>query len=426
MVELAVLADDLTGGMIIASKLEADGVVCPLVTEAAYIAGLPASTKAIVLARKIRFAPAEQAREEARTAAAAFAARGARTLYYKYSAAFDSTDQGNIGPIAEALLAATGAERTLFAPAYIDLNLTVYKGHLFFGPILASDSPKRFDPVSPALSADLVARLRAQTGLKVGLLDHQQLGDDPAAINQRLRAQADTPFWIADSVDDRDVATLAAVSRTWPLVTGGDTLAPAILRDRLGDAPREAGSGRRLLPGTRGPEAVLAGSCGAATRRQLDAFEARHPLWRIDLARDGDTPGLVDAILAWAAERLPSGPVGVCTTSDPAGVAAAQAAFGREGASERADRLMASLAVGLRREGVRKLVIAGGETSGAILNALDVRELEVATYDDLYGGYCRSRGGVETTFVLKPGGMGQPDFFFTALDRMREAERALP
>ena len=422
--ELGVLADDLTGGMIVASMLEAAGVACPLVTEASCLSEIPGDPTATVLARKIRLVRADLAREEARMAAAAFAGRGARCLYYKYAAMFDSTAAGNIGPIAEALLSATGAERTVFCPAYIERAVTIYKGHLFVGPALMAETAKRFDPVTPAYTSNVAAMLGSQTRLHIDLLDHQRLGGDLDALNAMLSARSDCPFWVADAIDSADVARLAALTRTWPLVTGGDSLPAAMLRERLGHRSREPGSGRRLLPPSPGYEAVLAGSCGAATLNQLNVFAQHHPVWRVDLVRDGDDPDLAEKIAEWAADRLASGPIGVATTAVPEGVAAAQTAFGRDGASERADRLMADLAARLFGLGVRKFAIAGGETSGAVLKALGMRRLEVCAYDEeLFGGYCHSTAPVPTSLVLKPGSMGQETFFFSALERMREAER---
>src|SRR3569833_1669999 len=187
VLELAVLADDLTGGMIIAAKLEAAGVVCPLVTDAEHIADLPGAPAAIVLARKIRLVPAEAARKEAEIAAAAFARRGARTIYYKYSGLFDSTDRGNIGPIAEALMAATGAERTLFCPVYIDRTLSMYQGHLFAGSMLISDTP--------TTTSDVGAKLRGQTSWRVGLVSHQMLNAEDPPVAAALAARPETPFW---------------------------------------------------------------------------------------------------------------------------------------------------------------------------------------------------------------------------------------
>ncbi len=423
MLELAVLADDLTGGMIIASKLEAAGIACPLVTSTGEFLALPGDPTAVVLARKIRLVAPAEARLEAEAAAAAFAKRGAKTIFYKYSALFESTDQGNIGPIAEALLASTGAKRTNFCPAYVDRGLTMYKGNIFVGSTLMSETAKRFDPMTPATTSDVVAKLRRQTAWRVGLADHQMLTAEAPAIAAVLEAQPDVRFWVMDAIDEADVAKIAALTRDWPLVTGADSLPPAIIRDRRGSAPMESGSSRRLLSGVSGGEAVIAGSCGMATMAQLEAFAERHPVWRIELARDAEKEGLVDSIAAWAADRLRAGPVAIATTADPAGVAAAQAAFGREGAAERADRILGELAVRLRDLGVGKFVVAGGETSGQVLKALDVGRLEVAAYDDLYGGYCYAPGTRPASFVLKPGGLGDQQFLFNALHRLREAER---
>jgi len=425
VLELAVLADDLTGGMIIASKLESAGVICPLVTDAEHIADLPTNATAVVLARKIRLVGPQIARYEAKVAGAAFAMRGAKTVYFKYSALFDSNDQGNIGPIADALMSVTGAPRTLFCPAYLDRGVTMYQGHIFVGSTLLSESAKRLDPVRPATTSDIVAKLRGQTRRSVGLADRHMLNAATPSIGEALEARPDTAFWVMDAIDDADISRIAALVRTWPLVTGGDSLPPAIVSDRRGGAAPQAGSGRRLLPQASGHEAVIAGSCGQATRDQLCAFRQRHPVWHVDLVRDSDNPALVETIVAWAAERLPVGPVAIATSADPAGVIEAQAKFGAEGASERADRLLAKVAVRLRDLGVGKLVIAGGETSGEILEALGVGRLEVARYDELFGGYCHAPGPRPMSFVLKPGSMGDPQFFFTALERLREAERQL-
>jgi uncharacterized protein YgbK (DUF1537 family) len=311
----------------------------------------------------------------------------------------------------------------MFCPAYVDRGLTMYKGNIFIGSTLMSETAKRFDPMTPATTSDVVAKLRRQTAWRVGLADHQMLAAEAPAIAAALEAQPDVLFWVMDAIDEADVAKIATLTRDWPLVTGADSLPPAIIRDRRGNAPVEPGSGRRLLPGASGGEAVIAGSCGMATLAQLEAFAERHPVWRIELARDAEKEGLVDSIAAWAAARLRAGPVAIATTADPAGVAAAQAAFGREGAAERADQILGELAVRLRDQGVGKFVVAGGETSGQVLKALDVGRLEVAAYDELYGGYCYAPGTRPASFVLKPGGLGDQQFLFNALHRLREAER---
>jgi len=423
--ELAILADDLTGGMITASLLEKAGVVCPLLTDANGVHHCSGEPTALVLARKIRLVAPALARNEAAIAASAFRARDARTIYFKYSALFDSTSKGNIGPIAETLLAETGATRTIFCPAYIDRTVTVYQGHLFVGKTPLAESFKRYDPVTPAETSDLVAKLSSQTHWKVGLINHQALRADVDAVRAHVESQHEHRFFIADAVDEGDVSKLAALTRDWKVVTGADSLAPAVMAERREGLGRQPNSGRRLLPTASGHEALLVGSCADATRTQLQSFEEQHPVWHIDLARDAVDDGLVSQIAGWAKERLELGPIGISTNSTPDRVRAAQDAFGKEGASRRADQLLAQLATRLRDLGVSKYVIAGGETSGEILNALAIKQLEVAAYDDeLFGGYCHAGGSHAMSFVLKPGSMGNQDFFARAFARMREADKA--
>lgn len=420
MIELAVLADDLTGGMMIASFLEANGVVCPLVTDPAALSALPPAAEAVVLARKLRFAPAAQARAEARTAAAAFQRIGARRIYQKYCATFDSTPEGNIGPIAEELLAATGAPRTLFCPAFVEWTVTVYQGHLFIGRTPMGESLKRFDPVCPMTSSDLVALLAAQTQHRVGLLPRQALANP---------AFPDAPFLIADATDTTDVANLAALCADWPLITGGDSLAPALARHWRAGRPPAAGAGRRLLPAAPGPAAILCGSCHPHTLDQIAAFPG--PVRRIDLAAEGDRPALAAELIAWATKLLAAGPVCIATSADQAGVAAAQARFGREGAAAHADALLAAVAAGLHAAGVRKFIVAGGETSGAVLGAIGVTRASVSAFDDLMGGYFHASaagaaghatGSAPIAGVIKAGSAGGPDFFARALARLAEAD----
>jgi uncharacterized protein YgbK (DUF1537 family) len=421
MLELAVLADDLTGGMITAAALEAEGVRCPLVTTVDALGRLPGDAEAVVLARKIRLVDPALAREEARAAAEAFKRLHARRIYYKYSGVFDCTPRGNIGPIAEALLQAVGAPQTIFCGALIERDVTVYEGRMFLRNVPLAESPKRFDPVTPAFESNLVEALRPQTSLAVGLLPHRILFRGRAAAQAELARLADTPFIIVDSADGDDIDRVAELVLDWPLVTGADSLTPALAKAwKKGQPQHEARS--RLLPATGGFSAVLSGSCSPPTLVQLEAFAARHPVWRIDLAKDADAPGLADEIARWAVERLPLGPVAVATSGDVAAVAAAQARFGVEGASQRSDQLIGAIAVKLREAGVRKFVVAGGETSGQVMTALGVQQVEVAPLDDMLGGYCHQAGPSPISMVLKPGSYGDPDFLFSALTRLEEAD----
>ena len=175
-----------------------------------------------------------------------------------------------------------------------------------------------------------------------------------------------------------------------------------------------------MLPAAPGHEAVIAGSCAPPTLRQVDDFETRHPVFRIDLVAAGE--GLLDEIRNWTAEHVPRGPVAVSTSADVAGVERAQEALGKDDAAARADRLLGEAAKILYELGVRKFVVAGGETSGQVFNALGIRQVEVGSFDDLSGGYCFSHAPGPLAMVVKAGGLGNATFFEYALERMRRSE----
>lgn len=231
-----VIADDLTGGMETAAMLIAAGIDCGFVTEPDLVASL-GDSPAIVVAQKTRVIPADQAVAKTESAARALLARGARQIFFKYCATFDSTDRGNIGPVSDLLMQLSGAEYTAFCPASPALRRTVYNGHLFLGTELISESPKRNDPLTPMTDPDLVRVLQRQTPTKVGLLAHPLLD---AGLDHLKRAIAEEAargvrYFIADTIYDRDLATLAALTSDWKLMTGNATIVqhyPEIWRAR--------------------------------------------------------------------------------------------------------------------------------------------------------------------------------------------------
>lgn len=241
MLELGVIADDLTGGVKVAGFLEREGVRCPVVTSAAALAGLAADAQAVIVARKMLLLPPEQAAADATRCAQALLARGARRLYYKYSALFSSTPKGNIGPVAEALMALTGVDHLLFCPAFPERGVTVYQGRLFAGSQLLHELPKSRDPVTPMTNANLVEVLQAQTRQTVGLLSYRQV-----RVPKRQRARfvarhvaAGTRFLIADVVEQRDLARIAELAVDQLVTTGADEL-PVFLARRWQDGSRTA------------------------------------------------------------------------------------------------------------------------------------------------------------------------------------------
>ncbi|MAD94783.1 MAG: hypothetical protein CML33_04735 [Rhodobacteraceae bacterium] len=424
MIELGVLADDLTGGMMVASLLESEGVSCPLVTSVNELAEVARSeATAVVVARKIRLVDAALAEKEAVRVVQALQAIGCKRFFYKYCATFDSTEKGNIGPVADAMLTALSEQHTLFCPAFPRYTVTLLNGILYLGKTPLGESFKRDDPVTPMTNSNLVEVLQMQSQRKVGLISREILGQGPDAIEEYIQADDDTSFYITDAADDEDMARIADFALDWSLTTGADALPVFLARAwQQRDRSIRMTEAKTHLSASPGYEAFIAGSCAAATLSQVAYFEQRHPTFRVDLIEAAKRSDYVDHILSWAADNIASGPIGVTTSVDLEGLKITQSKLGRQGAADLADRILGEVASGLHTLGVRKFVVAGGETSGQIMSALNVKQLAVAGFDELSGGYCHQAGTKPTSFVLKAGAIPKDDFFFIAIDRLREAD----
>ncbi|MCY4056421.1 MAG: four-carbon acid sugar kinase family protein [Gammaproteobacteria bacterium] len=424
LLELGVIADDLTGGVKVASLLEEQGVRCPVATSADAVQGLPGDVQAVVVGRKLLSRPAGEAVADAKYSARALLAQGAKQLYYKYSTLFCSTARGNIGPVAEALMDMTHTDRVLFCPGRPERSATVYQGRLFLGTDMLHETPRRYDPVTPMTNSNLVEVLQSQSRVEVGLLNHDTMRAGRAACERYLAEQsaAGVRFFIVDVIDPGDLARVAALASDSALVTGSDDLPVALSRGWRNVAATEP---RTLLPAAPGHAAVISGSCTPRTSRQLARFEAVHPVYRIDLLKAAsDERGVLGEAVEWACARLVHGPVGVATTTDAEGVKRAQAELGQEGASALADDLLGRMSRALYELGVRKFVVAGGETSGSVIRSLGIERLEVGAHDDLQGGYCHRADDDPLSLVVKSGSAGEDDFIGVALERMRMADAA--
>jgi uncharacterized protein YgbK (DUF1537 family) len=425
VLELGVLADDLTGGMMVASLLEADGIRCPLVSSVEALAALdPSTADAVVLARKIRLIEPDLAIAEAGAAVEAMQKLGIQRFYYKYCATFDCTDRGNIGPVALAMLEASGGSQTIFCPAFPRHTVTVFQGRMFIGATPLADSFKKHDPVTPMLNSNLVEVLEPQTPESVGLIPHGVLVQGTQAVQALLAKENAPKLYISDTADDADLERLCEVVLDWPLTTGADAL-PVFLsrawRGRQGVALKP--SQKNLLPGSPGREVVIAGSCAGPTLRQIQHFGEVHPVFRVNLLESQDADACVQQILSWADAQPADQPLAIATSDELEGVEKNQASLGRQGAAALADRILGEVARGLYAKGFRKFVVAGGETSGQVVNALGIARVEVSVFDELGGGYCHQAAPEPVSLVLKAGALGQADFFFRALERMRLAEQ---
>jgi uncharacterized protein YgbK (DUF1537 family) len=412
---LGCIADDFTGATDLAAMLVGGGM------RTVQTIGIPRSRSvtegadAVVVALKSRTIPADQAVAQSLEALRWLQGQGARQIYFKYCSTFDSTAQGNIGPVTEALMDALGADFTIATPAFPDNQRTVFKGHLFVGDVLLSDSGMRNHPLTPMTDSNLVRVLQAQCRRKVGLIDYKTVSAGDGAIAARmaqLRGEG-VAIAIVDALGNDDLLRLGPALKELPLVTAGSGVAIAL----PANFGIQASAGASQLPPAGGLRAVLAGSCSVATNRQVQAFiAAGHPAMAIDPRRIAAGHDVAGEALAWAAPLLATGPVLVYSTADAQAVKAVQGELGVQAAGALVERTLAAVARGLADLGVRQLVLAGGETSGACVQALGVAQMQIGPQIDTGVPWCWGRDGAGRPLhlALKSGNFGADDFFAKA------------
>ncbi|MHB9757694.1 3-oxo-tetronate kinase [Streptomyces sp. BYX5S] len=422
---LGCIADDFTGATDLANNLVRAGMrVVQLIDVPAAGTTPPEDADAVVVALKSRTVPAAEAVDASLRALEWLRAAGAEQIYFKYCSTFDSTPAGNIGPVTEALMDALGTDVTVATPAFPDNGRTVFKGHLFVGDVLLAESGMRHHPLTPMTDSNLVSVLAAQTTRPVGLIDHVTVAAGPEAIGARideLRGDG-VGAAIVDAVSNDDLVRLGAAVRGLPLVTAGSGLAIG-LPANWGIEPSP---GAAELPAATGRSAVVAGSVSAATNGQVRAFLATgRPGFRVDPLRIAAGEDVAAEALAFADEHLagPSdGPVLIHSTESPDAVRAVQGELGASEAGELVEETLARIAQGLVERGVRRLVVAGGESSGAVVRALGLTGLRIGPQIDPGVPWCAAPlpGGDTLHIALKSGNFGGPDFFTTSFDQLAE------
>jgi uncharacterized protein YgbK (DUF1537 family) len=408
---LGVIADDITGASDLASMVRRAGARVVLafgVPEEA-----PPAADVVVVATKTRQAEPEQAQATAVAAARVLKAAGAAQLYFKYCSTFDSTDRGNIGPVTQALLEMTGDGFTVTTPAYPELGRTVYNGHLFVGAQLLSESSMRDHPLTPMTDPDLVRVLGRQCGLKVGLVPLNDVSAGPDAVRAKFAALATSGIGVAilDAVGPGDLDTLAKVCADLPFVGGGAGLAGAIARAHSGMAAHAAAATRLA-----GPIACLSGSCSAATLEQVERLRAITPSLRLDPLALAEGPAALEDAVRWARETAQGGHLLIYSTATSRGVGEMHARLGREHAAALVETAFGRIAAALAAEGVRNFVVAGGETSGAVAEALGLKMMALG--EEIAPGvpWAHSLTPPGYTLAMKSGNFGGPDFFLRALE----------
>jgi 3-dehydrotetronate 4-kinase len=421
--KLGCIADDYTGASDLANTLTRAGL------RTVQTIGVPADdlalpeVDAVVVSLKSRSIEASLAVSRSQSAEKWLRGRGARHVLFKICSTFDSTDKGNIGPVMDALRADAGETIVLVTPAFPETRRTVYQGNLFVGPVPLNESPLKDHPLNPMHDSNLVRVLARQSQTKIALVDLSVVARGPDAVRARLAdlSRSGVGAGIIDAVFDRDLETIGAVALDHRLSVGASGIGLGLARAIVAASGGKAKAVDATSEAVGGPAACLAGSCSQATLQQIANAEKIMPVLHLDPDRVVAGKEEARRALAWARERLASGPVLIASSATPDEVLALQARHGRDAAGHAIEQAMADIAEGLVQAGVRRLVVAGGETSGAVVDRLGIPGFLVGA--EIAAGVPVLRAvatvGGAMLLALKSGNFGGPEFFADALGLMR-------
>lgn len=411
---LGCIGDDHTGSTDLANTLVKNGL------RTVQVIGVPTEdtpvpdAEAVVIALKSRTTPADEAVAESVAALKWLNAAGAKQFFFKYCSTFDSTDDGNIGPVTEALMAELQTDIAIACPAFPTTGRTLYNGHLFVFGDLLSESSMRNHPLTPMTDANLVRVLARQTELPVGLVAAGDVMQGAERIKAALDAAKEegTRIAIVDAISDDQLYDIGEASAGLDLITGGSGIACGLPENfrRAGLVANDAADAAQL-PDVAGSEAIIAGSCSTATLAQLAHVEKTSPIFRIDPGAVMSGTDVAAEALAWAEPHLGDTRPVFAASADATKVAVAQQHFGRMEVGEALEATLARIAQGLVEKGVRRLVVAGGETSGAVVQALGISALRIGPEIDPGVPWCETLGDLKLAIALKSGNFGAEDFF---------------
>ena len=420
---LGCIADDYTGASDLANTLTRAGL------RTVQTIGVPADdlalpeVDAVVVSLKSRSIEAGLAVSRSRAAETWLRGRGASHVLFKICSTFDSTDAGNIGPVMDALRADGGEAAVLVTPAFPETGRTVYQGNLFVGAVPLNESPLKDHPLNPMHDSNLVRILARQSKTQIGLVDLATVTRGADAVRTRLAELAGKGIGAAiiDAVFDRDLETIGLVAVQHRLSVGASGMGLGLARALVstGKVKSTVAGGSGAAVG--GPVACLAGSCSQATLQQIARAEAVMPVLHLDPDRIIAGADEARRALDWATPRLADGPVLIASSSTPDQVAALQARHGRDAAGHAIEQAMADIAEGLVKAGIKRLIVAGGETSGAVVDRLKIPGFLVGVEIAAGVPVLRAVGAEagDMLLALKSGNFGGAEFFSDALGLMR-------
>lgn len=408
--KIGVIADDFTGASDIALALAEGGL------KVAQFIGIPDRRsdpvlEAGVIALKSRTAPVGEAVSASLAACRWLLDQGARQIVFKVCSTFDSTPKGNIGPVLDALAQQLGTPRTLVCPAFPENGRSVYQGHLFVADRLLNESGMQDHPLTPMTDPDLRRVLARQSTMPVGHLPIAKVNAGADALREAALDQ--NGHLMVDAIRNQDLHTIGQAARDFPLICGGSGIAIGL--------PANFGARARqpVWEAIRGPGVVLSGSCSRATRGQVAAYRALAPSREVTAAEAVTAQVTIAELADWIQDQ--ERPPLVYSSSDPETVRRAQEEHGSAQVAHAIETLFSGLAAELARRGIRRIVVAGGETSGAVVTGLAARSLWIGPRVAPGVPLLRLNQPEPLALALKSGNFGDPDFFSTALARMEVA-----
>jgi 3-dehydrotetronate 4-kinase len=408
---LGAIADDFTGASDLANTLSKGGMAT------IQFVGAPegpadAACEAGIVSLKSRSIPSAEAIRQSLAAADWLLAQGCRQILFKYCSTFDSTPHGNIGPVAEALLDRLGAEVAVVCPAFPAAGRRIFNGHLFVGDKLLSESGMQHHPLTPMTDPDLRRVLGRQIQGEGGFVGIEVVRAGVAATAAALaeESRAGRRLVVIDAIEDDDLLTIGTAIRGHRLITGGSGIALG-LPENFREDGLLSGRGGALAPAI-GPAVVLCGSCSATSQRQVALYLADHAGLRIDPVEITDRAMTLDRAIAFAADYWQDAPIFYSTAS--AEQRSTQAPRDRGRMAEEIEDFFATLAARLVDAGIRRLVVGGGETSGAVIQALNLRMLRIGREIDP-GVPALNAPERNLGLALKSGNFGADNFFVKAL-----------
>ena len=415
---LGCIADDFTGATDLANMLVRGGMRT-VQTIGLPKPGQPIDADAVVVALKSRTIEPKAAVAESLAACRWLRAAGAKQIFFKYCSTFDSTERGNIGPVAEALMDELGTRFTIACPAFPENGRSIFRGHLFVADALLSESGMEKHPLTPMTDANLVRVLQRQSTRSVGLARYDSVAKGAAALSARFaQLQAEgIGMAIVDALSDADLRTIGEACADFDLITGGSGVAIGLPANFVRRGLLQHALEASTLEHPQGLSLVISGSCSRATQAQVAHWQRTRPALRIDPLALASGEPVVEHAVQWLSEHLPQGAALVYATSSPEEVQRVQAALGVTRAGHLVEQALANIAQAGIRQGVRRLVVAGGETSGAVVQSLGIARLRIGAQIDpgVPWTLARADDAPAISLALKSGNFGTEDFFTKAL-----------